>query len=62
MAARMNCPTCSSKISCGCQLKTASNGTRVCNYCITAYEEKLKNEIQWKHVTTVTTVDQNPST
>jgi hypothetical protein len=32
------CPNCQSKLSCSCELKTASNGT----HCITAYEQGLK--------------------
>lgn len=36
-----NCTNCGSVISCGCQIKTASNGTTVCSNCINAYEIKI---------------------
>ena len=35
------CPNCGTTISCGCQIRTASNGSKVCNNCITSYEIKL---------------------
>lgn len=35
------CPTCNSKLSCGCQKRTASNGAQVCTLCITKYEAEL---------------------
>lgn len=38
----MNCPNCGSPITCGCQKKTASDGTPCCSNCITSYENKLK--------------------
>lgn len=38
----MNCPNCNTKLSCGCQKKTASDGKLVCASCVTAYENKLK--------------------
>jgi hypothetical protein len=38
----MNCPNCNSKITCGCQKKTASDGKQVCATCITLYEKKLQ--------------------
>jgi hypothetical protein len=37
------CPTCGSKLSCGCQLRTASNGIKVCSLCISKYENQLAN-------------------
>ena len=36
------CPNCQSKLSCSCELKTASNGAQVCSNCITTYEQGLK--------------------
>lgn len=30
-------------MSCGCQKRTASNGTTACSSCINALEDKLKN-------------------
>lgn len=35
------CPNCSSKLACGCQLATASNGARVCTLCKGRYEQSL---------------------
>lgn len=35
------CPTCNSKLSCGCQLTTASDGARICTLCRTRYEQDL---------------------
>ena len=37
-----NCPNCNSTLSCGCQIKTASDGKKVCNNCITNYEKSIK--------------------
>jgi transcription elongation factor Elf1 len=37
------CPNCGTLISCGCQIKTASDGKQVCNNCISSYEIKLVN-------------------
>lgn len=37
----MNCPNCNSQITCGCQVRVASNGTKVCSSCITNYEKTL---------------------
>lgn len=36
------CPNCNSSLSCGCQISTASDGTRVCNNCASAYEQNKK--------------------
>lgn len=36
------CPNCKTKLSCGCQRRTASNGATACSSCIGAYEKKLK--------------------
>jgi uncharacterized protein YbaR (Trm112 family) len=36
------CPNCKSQLSCGCQRRTASNGTTVCSGCLAAYESKLQ--------------------
>ena len=38
----MNCPNCNSKLSCGCQKRTASDGKQVCTSCQAFYENKLK--------------------
>ena len=38
------CPTCNSKLSCGCQRRSASDGASVCSLCIGKYEVNLKNK------------------
>lgn len=38
----MICNNCKSKMTCGCQKRTASNGTAVCSNCVMAYENSLK--------------------
>lgn len=35
------CPNCRTTLSCGCQIRTASNGARVCANCISSYEAAL---------------------
>lgn len=40
------CPNCKSRLSCGCQKRSASNGATVCTMCINAYELKLKSSAQ----------------
>lgn len=37
------CGNCGNVMSCGCQRRTASNGTSVCSSCLAAYESKLQN-------------------
>lgn len=37
------CSNCKSKLSCGCQKRTASNGMGVCNNCLPQYEAQLKS-------------------
>lgn len=46
MASRALCPNCKKVLSCGCQLKTASDGRRVCNSCKSNYELNLKQSCQ----------------
>ena len=58
----MKCTNCGTALSCGCQVRTASNGTRVCTSCVTSYEQTLKKQLEWKHAAVVTTVDQNQQT
>ena len=36
------CQNCKTKLSCGCQKRTASDGAQVCSSCITSYESNLK--------------------
>lgn len=38
------CPNCSSKITCGCQRRTASDGKSVCSNCVALYEKKLQEQ------------------
>lgn len=38
------CTNCGNQITCGCQVRIASNGTRVCSSCIASYEQKLLNQ------------------
>jgi hypothetical protein len=35
------CTNCGKEITCGCQDRTASNGTRVCSSCLAFYEQML---------------------
>ena len=37
----MNCSNCGTKLTCGCQQRTASNGKMVCTNCVAAYENSL---------------------
>ncbi len=37
------CNNCKSKLSCGCQKRTASNGQQVCANCLAKYEAQIKN-------------------
>jgi hypothetical protein len=37
----MNCQNCNSQITCGCQVRIATDGIKVCTNCITNYETKL---------------------
>lgn len=47
------CPNCGKQLSCGCQRRTASNGTSVCSVCLSAYEVKLQSNTQQKQETTI---------
>jgi len=38
------CPNCKSKLSCGCQKKTAADGTQVCANCISKYNQTLNKK------------------
>lgn len=49
------CPNCNSRLSCGCQKRTASNGVTVCTMCITRFEADLaakKNKAAQSVITT----------
>lgn len=37
------CSNCGAKLACGCQRRTASDGTQCCDGCIKIYEDRLKN-------------------
>ena len=37
------CPTCQRPLSCSCQIRTASNGQKVCTACVQTYETSLLN-------------------
>jgi hypothetical protein len=36
------CLNCGTKLSCGCQKRTASDGKSVCGTCLAGYEASLK--------------------
>lgn len=38
----MTCPNCGTLITCGCQRRTASNGTQCCQTCIGTVEANIK--------------------
>lgn len=40
------CPNCQNQLSCGCQRRTASDGTTVCSSCLSAYENNLLAKTQ----------------
>lgn len=35
------CSNCETQLSCGCQRRTASDGTLCCDQCISSYEAKI---------------------
>ena len=46
MSVRRACTNCKSVITCGCQVKTSSDGKQVCTRCLTQYENNLKAQCQ----------------
>jgi hypothetical protein len=36
-----NCPNCKTKLSCGCQKRTAKDGKTVCTSCVNTYNQSL---------------------
>ncbi len=40
----MNCGNCKTRITCGCQKRTASDGKQVCSKCVNTYEASLKKK------------------
>jgi len=55
------CPNCKKQLSCGCQRRTASNGSTVCSSCLNSYEKTLK-PIQPTTTTTKTKTIAKPQT
>jgi hypothetical protein len=49
------CSNCKTKMSCGCQKRSASDGKSVCSKCVTSYEADLK---QRKTMATVSQTNQ----
>jgi hypothetical protein len=49
------CSNCKARLSCGCQRRTASNGTSVCSNCLSSYEASLT---QIQTMATVSQTDQ----
>jgi hypothetical protein len=49
------CSNCKARLSCGCQRRTASNGTSVCSNCLSSYEASL---VQIQTMATVSQTDQ----
>ena len=49
------CSNCKTKMSCGCQKRSASDGKSVCSKCVTSYEADLK---QRKTLATVSQTNQ----
>lgn len=50
-----SCPNCGAQITCGCQDRNASDGTRVCSNCVAFYEQQLaliKQSLQQNENTT----------
>ena len=44
------CTNCGNQMSCGCQRRTASDGSSVCSSCLSAYEAKLQKNVQQKQI------------
>ncbi len=38
------CPNCKSRLSCGCQKRTANDSKQVCTKCVTKYNSSLENK------------------
>lgn len=55
------CTNCGTTITCGCQDRIASNGTRVCTNCISSYEIQINAQAIIAASNTKTqTEDENP--
>ena len=46
------CPNCKTKLTCGCQKRTASNGATVCSTCLAPYEAQIKSKVVVKDLGT----------
>lgn len=44
MSSPSTCPNCGSKISCGCQRRTAKDGKQMCSNCIAEYEQSQNRQ------------------
>ncbi len=40
----MKCPNCGTKLKCGCSIRRAYNGTKVCTNCKKKYETALRQK------------------
>lgn len=49
------CPNCKTKLSCGCQKRTASDNTVVCTSCLAPYEAKIKSNVVVNNSPQITT-------
>ena len=38
------CPNCGTAVTCGCQVRTATDGTKVCTNCMANYEQQLAQQ------------------
>jgi hypothetical protein len=38
------CLNCNTKLSCGCQKRTASDGKQTCSKCLASYEKTLRDK------------------
>jgi len=54
----MTCGNCGARLSCGCQRKTAADGTSCCTSCIAFYEKGLLSK---PTTTTTTTTTGSPT-
>lgn len=45
-----NCPNCKRKITCGCQKRTAPDGTQACTGCINTFTKNINNKTTNKKI------------
>lgn len=53
------CQNCGATLSCGCQKRTASNGTSACSACVSALNAKIASAAASPAVQTVRTQQNN---